>query len=642
LRVLATAGHVDHGKSTLVRALTGTDPDRLAEEKERGLTIDLGFAWTALPSGEEIAFVDVPGHVRLIKNMLAGVGAVDACLFVVDATEGWKPQSEEHLRILELLGVSHGVVALTKVASVDGERIELAVLELADRVAGTFLAGAPVVEVDAPAGVGLDPLVAALESLVAASPAALDRGRPRLWVDRSFAARGAGTVVTGTLAGGMLNVDDHVEVWPASAGARSGTRSAGPGFLSARIRGLQNHGRSIGSALPGSRLAINLAGVSHDQLRRGQAVVKGGHWFPARVVDASLSVLAGLDHAVGRRGAYAAYIGSGEFPVRLRLLGRRDALTPGSTGYVRLWLWERGEQSQPRTGLPLAPGDRYVLRDAGRWETVGGGEVLDVDPVRPLRSAQPSASPPAERAVPERVVAECVVAERVVAERVVAERVVAERVVAERGWVEADLLERLAGLPPGGALSLGLLVVGGRWVVDPGALKLAQAELRRSLETQTETSQGRGLPVANLDARARAVLATLPDVVITAGVATLVGAAAPPARSDLLDALSRAVLQPPDLTAGDMAEARELARRGLVVEVGGTWFTTAAVKAAAEELARLLGAHPEGVTVGQVRDALGITRKHAVPLLGYFDATGVTRRRGDVRIAGPRLPAGGA
>ncbi|MDP9071935.1 MAG: GTP-binding protein, partial [Actinomycetota bacterium] len=228
MHVVATAGHVDHGKSTLVLALTGMDPDRFAEEKARGLTIDLGFAWATLPSGRELAFVDVPGHVRFIKNMLAGAGAVDACLFVVAATEGWKPQSEEHLRILELLGVRHGIVALTKVGLVDEEWRELAHLELADHLAGTFLAGADVVDVDAVAGAGLEALRASLDRLLSVTPTATDRGRPRLWVDRSFAAKGSGTVVTGTLAGGSIAVDDELVLVSTASGPASGARS-GPG-----------------------------------------------------------------------------------------------------------------------------------------------------------------------------------------------------------------------------------------------------------------------------------------------------------------------------------------------------------------------------------------------------------------------------
>src|SRR5580692_6054793 len=293
MRVVATAGHVDHGKSTLVLALTGTDPDRLAEEKARGLTIDLGFAAGQLPSGAEIAFVDVPGHVRFIKNMLAGVGAVDACLFVVAATEGWKPQSEEHLRILELLGLTHGVIALTKVGLVDDDWRELVELEIADRVAGTFLAEAELVPVDAVAGLGIDRLRGALDRLVAGTPAAVDRGWPRLWVDRSFPVRGAGTVATGTLTGGSFSLDDEVAIEP--------------GGLPARIRRLHSHHVDLDRATPGRRLAVNLAGVAHDRVWRGQAVVRPGQWHRATVVDASLTVLASVGHRVSRRGAYAAY-----------------------------------------------------------------------------------------------------------------------------------------------------------------------------------------------------------------------------------------------------------------------------------------------------------------------------------------------
>lgn len=368
MHIIATAGHVDHGKSTLVRSLTGIDPDRLAEEKARGLTIDLGFADLGLPSGAEIGFVDVPGHVRFLKNMLAGVGAVDACLFVVAANEGWKPQSTEHLAILELLGLAHGVVALTKVATLDDDLLRLAELDVAEHVAGTFLETAEVVAVDAVSGLGLSGdagLLAALDRLVAATPTAVDRGRPRLWVDRSFAIRGAGTVVTGSLTGGSVEAGQRLVLEPAGADVR--------------VRGLESHGRALHRATPGRRLAVNLLGVSHHEVGRGDALVRPDQWHRTRCVDASLTVLDTLDHEVTRRGAYLAYIGSGEHTVAVRVLGP-EAVWPGETGLVRLWLPEP---------LPLTPGDRYILRDAGRSETVGGGEVLDVAPVLPASPRRP-------------------------------------------------------------------------------------------------------------------------------------------------------------------------------------------------------------------------------------------------------------
>ncbi|MGQ0519956.1 MAG: selenocysteine-specific translation elongation factor [Actinomycetota bacterium] len=572
MHVVATAGHVDHGKSTLVLTLTGMDPDRFAEEKTRGLTIDLGFAWTSLPSGRELAFVDVPGHVRFLKNMLAGVGAVDACLFVVAATEGWKPQSEEHLRILELLGIERGVVALTKVGLVDDEWRELAQLELADHVKGTFLETAEVVEVDAPTGAGVDGLRAALDRLLASTPTATDRGRPRLWVDRSFAARGSGTVVTGTLAGGPLGVEDELVLLP--------------GGRRARVRALQSHKANLTSAGPGRRLAVNLAGVHHEQVERGHALVRGDQWAPTRVIDCSLTVLEALDHDVSRRGAYQAYIGSGEHPVRLRVLGG-EKLAPGSTGAVRLHL---------PVELPLLPGDRLVLRESGRGETVGGGEILDVAPVLPAFRARPSRS--------------------------------VDRVVAERGWVEAELLERLTGERRPANL--------GRWVVDPAALASAEERVRAAVDDAGPL----GLDVAALGERDRAVLDTLDGVVVDAGRATVAGQGADPlVDHPYVAALEANPFSPPQPEGVDRNELRELARRGLVVERDGVWFAPSALEEAARRVATLLADAPEGVTVAQVRDALGTTRKYMLPVLAHLDATGVTRRRGDLRIAGPRLPA---
>ena len=341
MHVVATAGHVDHGKSSLVLALTGTDPDRFTEEKERGLTIDLGFAWTELPSGAGISFVDVPGHVRFLKNMLAGVGAVDACMFVVAATEGWKPQSEEHLRILDLLGLTDGVVALTKVDLVDDELRELAVLDVEEHLEGSFLADAEIVGTDAVGSAGLDDVRSALDRLVKRCPTAADVGRPRLWVDRAFAAKGAGTVVTGTLAGGSFAVDDEVAI--------------SPGEQRARIRAIQSRMTSVDEIGPGNRVALNLAGVAHGDVVRGQAVTAPNQWQPTRLLDASLHVLADLEHEISRRGAYAAYIGSGEHPVQLRVLGP-DRIAPG---HIRL---RQTPPSPGRAGAAGRPADLARLR----------------------------------------------------------------------------------------------------------------------------------------------------------------------------------------------------------------------------------------------------------------------------------------
>jgi selenocysteine-specific elongation factor len=570
--VVATAGHVDHGKSSLVRALTGTDPDRFEEEKRRGLTIDLGFAHTVLPSGAELSFVDVPGHVRFLRNMLAGVGGVSACVFVVAATEGWKPQSEEHLRILQLLGIESGMIALTKSDAVDADLLELARMDIADHVAGTFLADAPVVAVSSVTGAGLDAVRNTLDAIVAAGGGVTDRGRPRMWVDRVFAARGSGTVVTGTLVGGTIAVDDPVALEP--------------GSLTARIRGVQTAGRSVESIGPGNRVAINLAGVDHGELGRGHAVVEPDRWRLTDRVDASLEVLASLDHDVSRRGAYVAYIGAGELPVRMRVLGAEN-LSPGDRGAVRLFLPVR---------LPLLPGDRYVLRESGRDETVGGGEILDIAPV--LR---------ASRAKPDRSIG---------------------RVVAERGWVTAAEVEQLTG-----AMVEPMV---GDWLTTEQEL----AAMTEDLRARVASAGPAGLDIAAFDARERAVLASLADVVVDAGTVRPADAVDPYADHPYLAAVRAGGFAPPQPAADvDRATLRELVRRGHVVVRDGVHFHASTIDDAALVAARLLAADPGGFTVAQFRDATGASRKFALPLVAELDARGITRRRDDLRIAGPRLPA---
>lgn len=570
MTVIATAGHVDHGKSSLVQSLTGTDPDRLEEEKRRGLTIDLGFAHMVLPSGAELSFIDVPGHVKFLRNMLAGVGGVTACVFVVAATEGWKPQSEEHLRILELLGIENGIIALTKVDLVDDEWLELAELEVAEHVAGTFLEGAPMLPVSSTIQAGMDEMRVALDELVARSAAAADRKRPRLWLDRVFAAKGSGTVGTGTLVGGTLRNDQLVSIEP--------------GGHSARVRTIQTAGQTVDEIGAGNRVAVNLAGVDHNDLQRGDAVIEPDRWRLTSRFDASLRVLDALNHDVSRRGAYVAYIGAGEHTVKLRVLGVEE-LSPGSTGAVRLFL---------PAAVPLLPGDRFVLRESGRDETIGGGEVLDIDPV--LR---------ASRAAPDRSI---------------------DRLVNERGWLTVDEIEQLTGevVDP----------VVGEWVTSPESL----AELTKTVIARVEEAGPAGVDLAAFDDRERAVLPTLDEVVVTAGLVQPADAIDPyedhPALAELLDG----GFMPPALADVDRNDLRELVRRGHVVQRDGIGFHRDAIEAAGYVAAELLAEYTDGFTVAQFRDATGASRKYVLPLVAELDARGVTRRREDVRIGGPRLP----
>jgi selenocysteine-specific elongation factor len=568
-RPIATAGHVDHGKSTLVEALTGTNPDRFAEERARGMTIDLGFAHTTLPDNTPISFVDVPGHVRFVGNMLAGVGDIDACVFIVAATEAWKPQSEEHLRILELLGVRHGIVALTKVDLVDDDHRELARMDIADRVAGTFLDGAPIIDVAAPSGHGLVALRTELATLVGGLADPVDRQRPRLWVDRAFAARGAGTVVTGTLSGGALGVDEHVHI--------------GPDAVDVRIRRIQHLGADVERLAPGGRVALNLVGVERQHAHRGDAVFHTNEWHLTRTFDAELRVLDGLDHRVSRRGAYVLHTGSGEWPAQMRVLGP-DTLAPGETGAVRLHL---------AAPLPLVFGDRFVLRESGRRETVGGGTVLDVAPIRRASVARPDRS--------------------------------IDRIIAEHQLINVDELARLTGERRPADV--------GHWVVDPAVLQARRTELAQRIEAAAPG----GLDAATLDEPGRQIALTLDDVVMVDGRLRRAEAPDPLADHPVLALLKAGGVQPPTPDGVPRDVIRQLIARGWLFERDSVLFHQVALDQSIEAVRSLLATRPDGFTVAEFRDALSISRKYALPLVNELDARGLTRRRDDYRIPGPRL-----
>lgn len=569
MRIIATAGHVDHGKSSLVRALTGTDPDRWVEERERGLTIDLGFAHFTTAGGNVVSFIDVPGHTRFISNMLAGVGAVGTSLLVVDAHEGWKPQTEEHLRILDLLGIRHGLVVLTKsdlCPPSDRERVSQSVRH---HLEGTFLADAPLVFVSSTTGDGLAALVERIDDMLASTPLSPDHQRPRLFVDRVFAAKGSGTVVTGTLTEGALAVGDRVV--------------ATPMMIPARVRSMQSHGRDVDSVPPGSRVALNLAGIEHQDLRRGVAIVRPDEWHLTHEFDASFTMVAGLEHAVTSRGAWSLHIGSDEMAVRVRVIGT-TRIEVGSSGFIRVRLPHE---------IPLIPGDHYILRESGRRETVGGGEVLDVAPVLPVNRAQPDRR--------------------------------TDRVIAERGWVRAELLRLLTGEARTPTL--------GEWVIDPTVL----ATMRDELGARVTQAGNEGIRVETLDERERLVIEMCPDAKVAEGFARRAGAADPLLDHPAVAALAAGRCAPQPPTAITVAELRRLEQRGVLFERDGEWFHVSALETARRVALALLSAHPEGFTLSQFRESVGNTRKHAVPLATELDARGITRRRGDVRIAGPRL-----
>jgi selenocysteine-specific elongation factor len=357
MHVFGTAGHVDHGKSTLVQALTGTHPDRLKEEREREMTIDLGFAWLTLPSGEEVGIIDVPGHRDFIENMLAGIGGIDAALFVIAADEGIMPQTKEHLAILDILQVQGGVIALTKVDLIsDLEWLDLVEEDIRSVLLNTVLEKAPIIRVSSRTHQGIPELLSSMMACLADRPPRPDLGRPRLPVDRVFTMSGFGTVITGTLSDGSLHTGDEVEILP------SGLRS--------RIRGLQTHKRKEATAIPGSRTAVNISGVNVDQVKRGDVIAYPGSYQPSQRIDVRFQLLPDVFHPLKHDTQVKLFLGAAEISSRVRLLGS-DELLPGEEGWLQL------ELDAP---VVATRGDRYILRRPSPGETLGGGIVVDPHP----------------------------------------------------------------------------------------------------------------------------------------------------------------------------------------------------------------------------------------------------------------------
>ncbi|HZF03684.1 MAG TPA: selenocysteine-specific translation elongation factor [Patescibacteria group bacterium] len=623
--VVGTAGHIDHGKTSLVKALTGTDTDRLPEEKARGITIDLGFAFLEEPDGLTIEVVDVPGHERFVKNMLAGVGGIDLAMLVIAADEGVMPQTREHLAICSLLHIRTGLVVLTKIDMVETDWVELVRDDVATLVRGTFLEGAPVVPVSAKTGAGLDELRATLRRLAETVPARGTDQLPRLPIDRVFTIKGFGTVVTGTLAAGALGVDDRVEVFPRG--------------LVAKIRGLQTHGHAVERSMAGQRTAVNLQGLERAAVDRGDVIGIAGTLSATALVDVVLEILHDAPRPLKSRDRVRLHAGTSEIMARALLLDGAE-LAPGKRGFARLRL---------EAPLVALAGDRFVIRSYSPIVTIGGGTLLDTDPPRLKRPARLAHLNVLEAGAPEAVVEEHVRGAGIGGIRLPAlvARVpfgpartrqlldalaAAGRVTAvERDWsLHADAVARLRGLvtaaleqfhraqPLRGGMSreelrvraanadervfahvLGALAAEGAVHVDRDKVRLAAHELRLSAAQQTA--------VDRLEREFREA------------------AAAPPSAEE---ALGRAGL------AGD--EEHELFQllvesRKLVRVKESLFFHTAALDAIQDKLVAMLRERKE-IGPGDIKDLLGISRKYAIPLLEYFDARRVTTRVGERRV----------
>jgi selenocysteine-specific elongation factor len=357
MRVIGTAGHVDHGKSTLIAALTGIHPDRLKEEQEREMTIELGFGWMTLPGGEEVGIVDVPGHRDFIENMLSGIAGIDAALLVIAADEGVMPQTREHLAILDLLQIPTGIIALTKTDLIsDPEWLSLVEADIRETVAGTILQRAPIVRVSAKNGIGQEELLTGLSQILGQESPRLDLGRPRLPIDRVFSMPGFGTVVTGTLSDGNFSLGEEVVVLPAG--------------IKGRIRGLQTHKKKEDRAVPGSRTAVNISGIAVDQIKRGDVLAYPGHYQTTRRLDARLRMLVDISAPLKHSNEVKIFIGASERMAKLRLLGV-ESLGSNEDGWIQI---------ETREPLLAVRGDRFILRRPSPGETLGGGVIVDHQP----------------------------------------------------------------------------------------------------------------------------------------------------------------------------------------------------------------------------------------------------------------------
>ncbi len=617
--VIGTAGHVDHGKSALVEALTGTNPDRLSEEQERGLTIELGFAWLTLPSGREVSIVDVPGHVRFVRHMLAGVGAIDLALFVVAADESVMPQTLEHLEILDLLGVEHGVVAITKSDLVDADWLDLVEDEVRTLLEPTSLADAPVVRVSAVTGDGLDELRETLDAALDQVPEPRDIGRPRIGIDRVFTMTGFGTVVTGTLLDGRLSVGDSVEAVP-----------DGP---TARIRGLQTHRTEREEAEPGTRVAVNLAGLSTDELQRGQVLAPAGRLTAARAIDARVRV---LGHRPLRHNLrVAVHAGAAEVQGRVRVLGSVDDLD-GSAGIDEVAAGAEGWcQVVLNEPLAVVPGDLFVLRVSD--QTVAGGRVIEVNPPRHRRTDGATVERLATRAAgtPESAVLAAL------------ERLEPCLAATIEGDVELDaeaFAQALSSLVEAGsvvALAAGEESI---YLTSDGLARLGQ-RAADALETYEQQHPLRfAMPREELRSRLAldgrdfgAVLDSLAPAIAAAGEGVAregwepqLTAAQRTAADEIVTQLVAAGAAPPRLEA-DAELIAYLEGAGRAVDCGdGVVMAAEAYEQAVANARERLRAGP--ATLGEMRDALGTNRRAAQALLETLDRRGITRREGDARV----------
>jgi len=607
--VVGTAGHIDHGKSTLIQALTGIDPDRLEEEKRRGMTIDLGFAYLTLPSGRLVGIVDVPGHARFIRNMLAGVHGLDAVLLVVAADEGVMPQTVEHLEIVDLLDIHRGLAVVTKVDLVEPDWLELVTAEVSETLSRTSLRDVEILPVSAVTGQGLEELKLRLDALLAATPAREDRKRPRLPIDRVFTISGFGTVVTGTLVDGSLKVGEEVELRPSDRRVR--------------IRGLEQHNRRVEVAEPGSRVAANLVGVEKEDLHRGEVLARVGTMTATRRADASVRVLRDSPRPLRHGAQLLVHTGTAEVGARAIVLAA-DQIEPGHSGWIQLYM---------ARAIAVAAGDRFVLRLPTPSATIAGGTFADVNPRRHPRHDERVWESLERRAGGDVLQEELRKYPRGITVQALLKATLAEGadvsgldarrtgqwLFAPEAWAA---ISRRAGQALGEYHRAHPLRAGmpreelkSRLGLAPAAFGAAVAELARD-GTLVEHGGELALPAHRV------------EIDPTAG--------GPAGR--LLELLAAQPFAPPSLPeamreAGASGEViHALARSGDLVRLSEDVAFTRAAFEAALDLVRETVKADGAVTVATLRDRMGASRRPVLALLEYLDARRITRRVGDQRV----------
>ena len=612
--IVGTAGHIDHGKTSLVRLLTGIDTDRLPEEKKRGMTIDLGFAHTEFGSIGQVGIVDVPGHERLIRNMLAGVGGIDLILLIVDAREGVMPQTREHLAILDLLGIKKGIVVITKKDLVDDEWLGLVKMEVEQFVAPTILSQAPVIPVSALTGEGLPDLVSAIDSLLTSIEPRKDVGRPRLPIDRVFTITGAGTVVTGTLIDGSLNVGQDVEVVP------SDVRS--------RIRGLETHKARVGTAAPGSRVGANLVGVATSQVQRGDVLTTPGWLIPTTMLTVQLRLLPYLRHPLRHNTSVNFHVGTAQTTAKIRLLEKQE-LQPGETTWAQVAL------DKP---VAMVKGDHFIIRSA--MDTLGGGEVLE-SRARRYRRFRPALIQSL------RVKGQGTTQELVMATLETRQPLELSQLsdqcdlsVTEIEPIIASLIEQ------GEVIGIGtgehrLLLTKPGWQHLTGDVQSTLQDYHRRFPNRS------GMPRAELSSRLKmgahhsAILRRLVDggIVIEDGAAVHLPehrVQLTQAQQEKIDVFLKSLAKSPYAPPSDLIPEPDLlnlliARHQVVKVSDDVVFSVSAYDEMVERVVSHLKANSK-ITLAELRDMFKTSRKYALALLEHLDGAKVTRRVGDERV----------